>query len=238
MAPGFALNFVASCALSLALTWPCPARESQKPQSGGIANQVGIVTDGLSGGQLRIWKSALDIVTAKDERGSYLHPTLYELYRQAETSGHLIRIELSEVESLSHAGRFSIEALDANGKRHVATIRLNLATIRRTHIGEDARTANGLIPFEGLRTRECYAEALGHELAHAVSILLDREYLQLYQDLKNEVAQYERHLNGLEDSHDDRDRHRSEIDRLSAALEKPAQDAEARIWRELRGVGK
>jgi hypothetical protein len=238
MPPGFALYLAASCTLGLALSCPCSAWEQPQPQSGVSANRVGIVTDGLSGTQLRTWKSVIDIVMAKDKRGSYLHPTLYELYRQAETSGHLIRIELSEVESLSQAGRFSIEVLDADGKRHVAKIRLNLATIRRTHVGKDARTTNGLIPFEGLRTRECYAEALGHELAHAVSILLDREYLQLYQDLNNEVAQYERHLNGLEDSHDDRDRHRSEIDRMLATLEKPAQDAEARIWRELRRLGK
>ena len=78
-----------------------------------------------------------------------------------------------------------------NGARHVAKIRLNLDTIRKAYVAKKARLANGLIPFAGLSTTERYAEVLGHELAHAVGILLDQDYFQLYQELEREVAEYE-----------------------------------------------
>jgi hypothetical protein len=139
-------------------------------QQGGAAAQTGIDTSRLSRAHLRVWRSILDIVMAKDKAGRFLHPTLYGLYHQADSSGHVIRIDLSDEESLTQNGEFKIETLDPKGASHVTTIRLYLATIERAYVGESARYSNGLIPFAGLRTKQRYTEVLGHELAHAATV--------------------------------------------------------------------
>jgi hypothetical protein len=232
MAPRITLAFVASTVLALSLTCTCLAREPQPPQQGAAATLTGIDTDRLSRAQLRVWRSILDIVTAVDKRGRHLYPTLYGLYRQADTSGHLIRIELSEEESLSRAGQFSIETLDPRGVRHLTTIRLNLATMRRTYVGEDARYSNGLMPFSGLGTKQRYAEVLGHELAHAVDVFQNAESLQLYQQLEREARDLD--AGDVKDANCDRLKRLESVNQLMRQIERPAEAAELEIWRELR----
>ncbi len=196
------------------------------------ASYEGIVTDCTSPAQLRAWLSIVDIITAKDKGGHLLNPTLHGLYHQADTSGHLIRIELSEVVSLSRAGLFIIEKLDPGNRRHEVRIRLNLATIRRTHVGEDVRHANGLIPFAGLTTNERYAEVLGHELAHAVAVFRSIEMLRLYQQLEKEAAEMDSGVTSAADGN--RLRCVERIEQLQRRIEEPAEAAELLIWRDLR----
>lgn len=234
MARRITLTIVASTVLALSLTRTCLAREPQAPQQGDAANLTGIVTDRLSPAQLRVWRSILDIVMAVDKEGRHVYPTLYGLYRQAETSGHLIRIELSEEELLSQAGKFSIETLDPVGARHVATIRLNLATIRRTYVGEDACYSNGLMPFCGLGTKQRYAEVLGHELAHAVDFFQKAESLQLYQQLEREASDLD--ARAVNDANGDWLKRLESVKQLMRQIEKPAEAAELEIWRELQGA--
>ena len=232
MAPRITLAIVASTAFALLLTCKCFAQEPQAPQQGNAATVTGIVTDGLSCAELKVWRSIVDIVMAVDKKGRRLYPTLYELYRQAETSGHLIRIELSDEDSMTRVGQFSIETLDPKGARHVTTIWLNLATIRRTFVGEDARYCHGLIPFVGLSTKQRYAEVLGHELAHAVDVsrTLSRcgciNAPREARDLK---------VGDVYDANGDRLRQLESVERLMRQIEKPAEAAELQIWRELQG---
>ncbi len=200
----------------------------------GTANLTGIVTSHMSRAQLRVWRSILDIVMAEDKDGRRLHPTLYGLYRQAETSGHLIRIEFAKAESSSRAGQFSIETPDPKGARHVTTIRLNLATIERAYVGESTRYSNGLIPFSGLRTKHRYAEVLGHELAHAVAVFQDAGSLRLYEQLEKEAADLE--AGDLIDAHRDWAVKLEGVKQLMRQIEKLAEAAELEIWRELKGA--
>jgi hypothetical protein len=99
-------------------------------------------------------------------------------------------------------------------------MRLNLGMIGRARICEANRRAGGFIPFAGLRKKERYAEVLGHELTHAVLLLLDADYLGLYLQRK---AQF------YCSSPDSR-----LIDSLTSLIEGPAEAAEEEIWRELK----
>jgi hypothetical protein len=232
MAPRITLTLVASTALVLSLTCTCLAREPHAPQKSAAPTLTGIDTGSLSRAQRRVWRSILDIVMAIDREGRHLYPTLYRLYRQAESSGHLIRIELSDEESLTRVGQFSIEMLDPKGARHVTTIRLNLATIRRTYVGEDPRYCHGLIPFVGLGTKQRYAEVLGHELAHAVDVFQNAESLQLYQQLEREARDLD--AGDVKDANCDRLKRLESVNQLMRQIEKPAEAAELEIWRELQ----
>jgi hypothetical protein len=196
----------------------------------------GISTDRLGGVQFRLWRSIREIVLAKDKSGRIKHPRLYGLWRDAEKSGHVIYIELCAVESLSRAGQFLIEEFDPKGLRHIAVVRLNLATIDRTYVGMSARRDGGWIPFWGLRANERYAEVLGHELAHAVRAFQDAEYMHLYQELEKEASQLNYGLHGLQNNAEVMAR-LDRIARLSKQIEGPAEAAEAEIWRELSAPG-
>lgn len=233
MASHITLKLIASTILALSLNCTCPARELQQAQKDSAPALTGIVTDRLSRSQLRVWRSILEIVMARDKQGRQLHPTLYGLYHRAETSGHLIHIELSEEESLSRAGRFRIETLDPSGTRHVMAIRLNLPTIDRTYVGESTRHANGWIPFAGLRTTQRYAEVLGHELAHAISVFQDPEALRLYQQLEKETKDLE--IGDGNDASGDWPKRLESVEQLMRQIERPAEAAELEIWRELQG---
>ena len=197
-------------------------------------SQTGIDTCHLSRAHLRVWRSILDIVMAKDKEGRRLHPTLYGLYRQADSSGHVIRIDLSDEESL-HPKRcqFNIETLDPKGASHVTTIRLNLATIERAYVGESTRYSNGLIPFAGLRTKQRYAEVLGHELAHAATVFQCAESLRLYQQIEKEAADLD--AGDVNETNRDWLMRLESVKRLMSQSEELAEAAELEIWRELQG---
>lgn len=219
-------------ALALPLTCRCLARESEAPRQNEPANLTGIATDRLSNSQLRVWKSIIDVVMATDRKGSYLHPTLFAIYEEVASGGHLVRIEFAPDESQCRAAEFILERPDPDGFRHVAVIRLNLATIRHAYVPGHARYTNGLIPFAGLRDTERYAEALGHELAHAVSIFQNSELLRVCLQLKKEAAELD--MNGLNAESAEQLQRLGRIAQLQRELEKPAEAAELHIWRELR----
>lgn len=233
MAPRITLTFVVSTALALSLTHTCLAQEPQWPQQGGAAAQTGIDTSRLSRAHLRVWRSILDIVMAKDKAGRFLHPTLYGLYHQADSSGHVIRIDLSDEESLTRNGEFKIETLDPKGASLVTTIRLNLATIERAYVGESARYSNGLIPFAGLRTKQRYAEVLGHELAHAATVFQCTESLRRYQQIEKEAADLD--ASDVNETNRDWLMRLESVKRLMSQNETLAEAAELEIWRELQG---
>jgi len=195
-----------------------------------------IVTHRLSRSDRRIWDSIRKIVLAQDKQGRLIHPKLYELWRSVETSRHEVTVDLMDggLSYSNQAGKFTIEAFDPSGRHHVCSIRLNLATIRRVYTKASAMRPDGFVPMAELGEMERYAEVLGHELAHAAGILQDPDYLQLYQDVQKEVAEYERHLNHPAGIQDDQEIHLARIQIMQRAFEKRAEAAEAEIWRELR----
>jgi hypothetical protein len=198
-----------------------------------------ILTDRLLRGDQRIWNSIRKIVLAQDKQGRPKHPKLYDLWCTLEESGHEVFFELIDrgLTYSSQAGKFTIERLDPSGRQHICAIRLNLSAIRQAYTKADAMRTDGFLPMAKLGEKERYAEVLGHEMAHAAGILLDPDYFQLYQDLQNEVAEYERHLMIQDGMSDDLGEHLSKIKAMQRAFEKPAEAAEVEIWRELSRVG-
>ncbi len=203
----------------------------------GSSAAGGILTDRLSRDDQRTWNSIRKIALAQDRKGQPKHPRLFDLWCRVEPSGHEVHIELIEQGPFysSQAGKFTIEVLDPNGRRHICAIRLNLSAIRQAYTRTSAIHTDGFVPMLGLGEKERYAEVLGHEMAHAVAILLDRTYLQLYRDLDKEVVEYEHHLESLDGGPEHLEEHLNRIKFIQGAIEKPAQAAEAEIWRELRG---
>jgi hypothetical protein len=195
----------------------------------------GILTDRLAKGHLSIWKSITAVVFAKDKTGQLKHPKLFDLWQKVDMSGHVVFVELVSQEGAygGNAGKFRIETLDPGGKRHISSIRLNLRTIERAAVDEGERREDGCLPFAGLGNKERYAEVLGHELAHAATILCDREFLRLYQDLEREAGEYHRCLAGQDRQVDELEMRLAKIQRLTREFEWPARSAELEICREL-----
>jgi hypothetical protein len=194
----------------------------------------GIRTDRLSPKQLRTWQSIRNIVSAEDRSGRPLHPRLYELWRSAQQSGHLIFIELVTGGQWTaySAGEFVVEKLDPEGRQHILALRLFLSTIDRASTNfAAAGRPDGFIPFQGLHGKARYAEVLGHELAHIVAMFNDSEYLRLQIEAHKvrDAFLLARHSMSKEAV----DQKESMI-RLTREAEKPAEAAEAEIWRELQ----
>ncbi len=163
----------------------------------------------------------MEIVLAQDRQGRPLHPKLYRLYQQAAASGHVVVVELS-TESFSYRslGGCRIESQAPGTQKITIAMRLNLGMIGRTLVNERNRRADGFIPFDRLGRKERYAEVLGHELTHAVLLLLDADYLNLYRERKTKVCSSSRDSQSIEI--------------LTTLIEGPAEAAEKEIWAELR----
>jgi hypothetical protein len=196
-----------------------------------------IITDRLTGKDLRRWEAIKRIVFAKDIEGQPLHPTLRGLWEKLERSGHVIYIEMRGMgRAISNtAGVFHIERLDPEGVRHVAIIRLYPETIDRAYIGP-AVSAEGFIPFQGLNKEERYAEVLGHEMAHAVHILSDparaRMVKEVVQDTNELFLSYGRQY-GYANVGPELQRRLSLRDAFLKELEEPAEAAERLVWKEI-----
>jgi hypothetical protein len=136
---------------------------------------TGIITHRIPTKSLQRWNTIKQFVLAKDTDGEPLHPMLRGLWDRLENSSHAIYIELpANRRGISClAGSFRIEKFDPSGRRHVGVIRLNLDNIDAAYVGPEAMRPSGFIPFQGLSKEERYAEVLGHEMAHATSILED-----------------------------------------------------------------
>jgi hypothetical protein len=198
--------------------------------SGG-ETMAGLLTSRLTVKQMKTWKSIEEIVFAEDDAGRMIHPKLYRLWHDLETSGHAVYIELSDRRSSAGpVGWCDIEKLDPMGQKHTLVIRLDLCMIDQAVVGEAARRADGFIPLQGLNKIERYAEVLGHELAHAITLLRDSDYLALFLRFKAEAREYLRNHGAMPVGQaSDQDR-RSDI---RSKLEKPAEAAEVEIWQEL-----
>lgn len=194
--------------------------------------------DRLSARQIKLWNSIREIVLAPDKDGRPLHPTLYELWRTVEQSGHLVFVELitDKRKSSNIAGECLVEEFDPTGHRHTFRLRLFIPTIDRAFAGEQPpQEGMEFVPFLGLSHRERYVKVLGHELAHIANMLRDPDYLDLLREICTEQSAIAAGV-GVDG------------ERLSdAALkqrmnlvwpqvlksEKPALAAEAKIYREL-----
>jgi hypothetical protein len=227
-------------ALLVALLLTAPARAGQSTCQARDPS-TGINTSRLSSKMLERWCSLERLALTTNATGRPRYPMLSFLLKWAETSGHLIYIELPEQTSFSDAGRFYIESLDTCGERHVVVISLYLAIIDQAYVGVYARRADGLIPFAGLSKEERYAEVLGHELAHAFHILNDYELTQMVEGLvqqtnKQFLAFRARHRYLPPDP--ELQKKMAEKDAFLEELEGPAMSFEKIIWRELKEKGK
>src|SRR5213593_216737 len=69
---------------------------ASSPSNPTVEMPSGIRTDRLSPRQLRVWRAIEAIVFAKDGSGRLSHPKLHSLWQWAETSGHVIYVQLVE----------------------------------------------------------------------------------------------------------------------------------------------
>ncbi len=134
-------------------------------------------------------------------------------------------------------GRLLIEDFDLNTGCLSGVIKLNLAVIRRATVKGLSPNPQGYVPFDGLRPIERYAEVLGHEMAHLVSALEDRQYGRMNQEMGNAMNRFLHLLHERTKGPGIDEEVRfltSRIESLRGDLERPAETAEAEIWRELR----
>jgi hypothetical protein len=198
-------------------------------------SQTGFRTDRLSTKQLQIWKRIERIATARDAAGRLLHPTLANLWQKAESSGHMLFINMRTSATENMAGKFIVEKADPEGKNHSLSIHLYLSSIDRANTSEWARRADGFIPFEKLERQKRYAEVLGHELEHAVRTIQDPGYATLSEEQDRVEAEFNEksHKGGKVIFDGESKVRRQKLDSLSKQVEAPANAAEIEIWREL-----
>lgn len=180
-----------------------------------------------------------DLVFAEDENFQPLHPTLRSLWEWVETSGHSVFVEVTQSNRIATctAGSFEIAEFDPKNHRHTAVLKLNLAAIDQAQVGPQTTRANGFTPFAELGRVERYAEVLGHELAHTVYILTNRERTRAVEEMveqTNELflqVEWRSRKAGLSEQLKQRLARR---DLLLRDLEAQAEAMEAVIWRELK----
>src|SRR5215510_55017 len=94
------------------------AQDSARQNNAAATN---IITDRLTGRDLRRWEAIKRVVFAEDIEGQPLHPTLRGLWDRLERSGHVIYIDMRGMgRAISNtAGVFHSERLDHDGLKHV-----------------------------------------------------------------------------------------------------------------------
>jgi hypothetical protein len=200
---------------------------------------AGILTDRLSSSQLRTWQSIQCIVFAQDKAGRLLHPTLRNLWQQAEASGHTIYIEMPEPKGPSQytSGKFSVEETTSGDQPRAGVIRLYLQVIDRTSTsGQCRRWKNGFLPFEKLANKTLrYAEVLGHELVHALLTLTNPDYSRLATDLGRENRELQLNCRSRNGQPFDEEtlRRLKRIQSFEEELERSPEEVEVIVWREL-----
>jgi hypothetical protein len=196
--------------------------------------QSGFRTDRLSSKQRRIWRKIEDVVFARDNAGSLMHPTLENLWRQVESSGYSIFIEMTAQATENMAGKFIVEKPRPDGKHGIMSIHIYVSTIDKANTSEWARRADGFIPFEKLENEKRYAEVLGHELEHAVRTLQNPEYAALSEEQDRLEAEFfSRVQKGGKVIFDSNGDLTKQLSFLARQIEAPANAAEIEVWREL-----
>ena len=212
-------------------------RTASNPSNPTVETPSGIRTDRLSPRQLRVWAAIEAIVFAQDGFGRLSHPKLHSLWQWAETSGHVIHVQMVEPRDRwdHEAGKFMVEKFDPDGQKHIAAIRLCLPVIDRVIVRKRAPHEDGFIQYEGLRKKERYAEALGHELAHAVWVLGDARHTCLVEDLNREVDELYRRRQAAHGEvwNEQMRKHLKRIQSWIDQIERPAETAEVEVWHEL-----
>ncbi len=238
--PGFA-----TLALIAGLLTTIPSARAGQAAGAGIpdahiitrAATAAIRTDRLSRRQLRTWKRIEGIVFARDAAGRSLHPTLEGLWRQVESSGHTIFIDMRAPALESTAGIVVVERIDPEGKNHTLSICLYLSAIDNADTSDWARRADGFTPFKQLNREKRYAQVIGHELAHVVLIMQDPYYAALVREQNGLRAELlARNRKGRKVVFDSENMLRlRRLAMLTGQLEAPANAIEIEIWRELAG---
>jgi len=153
--------------------------------------------------------------------------------------GETVKVELLKRRGFGNRlpglGSFAIERLDPEGISHVAVIKLRLENIDRAVAPTSSNLSGPFIPFAGLSKTDRYTEVFAHEMGHAVDILFNQpRAVALDEILRNTnviVQDQLQRAKGLIDPE-----LMVEILRRDAflnELEKPAESAEAAVWREL-----
>ncbi len=236
---------IAACTLMAGLLLTTALAEAQQEFGAGISDAAvitrtaagGIRADRLSPGQLRIWRRIRRVIFARDANGQWLHPTLERLWRQVESCRHVIYIEIHAHAAESLAGKFTVERIDPEGKKHVLSIHLYLSGINRASTREGARRSDGFKPFEKLNREERYAEVLGHELAHAVLTIQNPGYAALVQEQSRLEAELvgRSAIAGKVVADVTNNLRMRRLDQLAGQVEGPANATEIEIWSELAG---
>jgi len=213
------------------------AQSVEKEGKTTISRRTGFVTARLSVRELEKWQKIEKVVFAENDSRQPLHPTLRNMWQWIETSGHTVYVDIVNWRGRVNciAGEFKIEKFDPLGERHVAVIKLNLASIKQAYVGHRTRRANGFIPFLDLNKEERYAEVLGHELAHAVHILTSLERARRVEELieqTNELLLLQSYpQKGSLGA--DLNRRVTNRDALLKELEEQAENMEKVVWEEL-----
>ena len=229
--------------LLLAFHGMIPASYAQHPLPTAVAVSdsavalTGIRTDRLTPRQLRTWRAIEGIVLEKDAFGQIAHPRLYGLWQWAETSGRVIYVEFRDPKARGdrEAGRFMIEKSDPDGRAQTALIWLCLPIIDQTLVKDRVPGTDAFIRFEGLGRKERYAEILGHELAHAAWTSDDPGNVRLLEELERLTGEFHRYTRAARGTTLDERAQilLQRIESVTARIERPAETAEAEIWREL-----
>ena len=233
-------------ALSLVLPASIPNAAPQQPRlnSSECADSratipSGIRTDRLSERQIYTWRSIRGVVFASNASGGFKHRTLHSLWEEIQESGHVIYIEFRKppFRWASAAGDFRVEKYCPAGQGHTAVISLYPSVIDHIHVHGRLQNKSGFVPFLELCKTERYAEALGHELAHAVWILAHPDLARLCEKPAgvDEKAAYCKGQ-GCKDHrvHIEMRERLIRLESLMGDLEARARATEAVVWRELR----
>jgi hypothetical protein len=200
--------------------------------------QTGLLTTRLSQKDRARWKSIEQLVFAQSQSGEPYHPILRELWHWADSSRHIIQVELLDSKTVqsSTAGSFNIEQLDPAGQCHVTSLKLYLSNIDQAVIGPQVARANGFIPFNALRKEERYAEVLGHELAHVKYVLDNAMRTHLVHELveaTNDMLLLHARTRPSALTSPEMKLRLSQRDLLLRELETQAEIVEEMVWREL-----
>ena len=235
-------KWVSTVVLSLALLSSLDSIVSGQLREGSIRPRrvlaSGIITDRLSNNDLQRWSRIKRIIFSTDAKGQPLHPILIGLWNEMACSPHAIYIEFgSSTHPVTNtAGAFRIEVFDPQGRRHQAAIQLNPETIDAALVGECAARPNGLIPFQMLGKDERYAEVLGHEMAHATSILGDQPLTKRVEEMveqTNKTILSQVKIYGNMMLTPELRKRIDQRDGLLLELEQHAEAVELSVWREI-----
>ena len=201
--------------------------------SGAVRAEAEFRTDGLSGRQLKTWKSIVAVIEEADRDGQPLHPTLHRLYRELDSSAHAVRIVIPATKGSSAIG-------PVPGR--VARVRRPARGLDHPQPPDDRPGADGLpgrvswVTFETLGRAERYAQVFGHEPAHAAWALADPEHTRLVAGVQCDAYALARRAQTEGTAGEGFSGCRWRRPRSScAAGSGPALAAEAAITEELRG---